>query len=198
MTTHNVRRWAGWGFLLLGLLALGRTAMASDIEEPKYTLVRKYADFEVRDYLPHVVARTRMSGDYRDSLGGGFQRLAKFIFGGNAQRASIAMTAPVATTTAGNDWFVTFSMPSAYSMQTLPRPNDARVELLEVGAQRMAVLTFSGWVSEEKMKDRERTLRRELAREGLRPTGPAVLAQYNPPWTLPFLRRNEIQLALSE
>lgn len=171
--------------------------MANDIEEPKYTLVRKYAEFEVRDYAPHVVARTKMSGSYRDSLGGGFQRLAKFIFGGNTQRASIAMTAPVASSHAGNDWFVTFSMPSAYSMQTLPRPNDSRVELVEVPAQRTAVLSFSGWVSQDKMNDKEQALRRELVRAGVEVRGAAVLAQYNPPWTLPFLRRNEIQIPIA-
>jgi len=171
--------------------------MANDIEEPKYTLVRKYAEFELRDYAPHVVARTKMSGSYRDSLGGGFQRLAKFIFGGNTQRASIAMTAPVASTHAGNDWFVTFSMPSAYSMQTLPRPNDSRVELVEVPAQRTAVLSFSGWVSQDKMNDKEHALRSELARARIETRGAAVLAQYNPPWTLPFLRRNEIQIPVA-
>jgi len=197
MNKRSTIRWAVWGALLISLLALGRTAMANDIEEPKYTLVRKYAEFEVRDYAPHVVARTKMSGSYRDSLGGGFQRLAKFIFGGNTQRASIAMTAPVASTHAGNDWVVTFSMPSAYSMQTLPRPNDRRVELVEVPAQRTAVLSFSGWVSQDKMNDKEQALRRELARAGIEVRGAAVLAQYNPPWTLPFLRRNEIQIPVA-
>lgn len=171
--------------------------MASDIEEPSYRRVQVYEELEVRDYAPHVIAQTKLSGSYRESLGAGFQRLAGFIFGGNTRNASIAMTAPVGSMTTGQGWTVTFAMPSAYTMQTLPRPKDSRVELVEVPAQRMAVLKFSGWVSHDKMQAKEKLLREGLAKHGLRATGPAVLAQYNPPWTLPFLRRNEIQIPIA-
>lgn len=188
--------WLG-GLVLLGLLMfLGRGAMASDIEEPKYELVRKYETFEVRDYAAHVVARTKVGTDYKESMSAGFRRLAGFIFGGNARGSSIAMTAPVASTMSGSQWTVTFSMPSAYSMQTLPKPNDSRVELVEVKAQRVAVLSFSGWVGHDKMLEKEKLLREALGRAGLKAQGTAVLAQYNPPWTLPFLRRNELQLTI--
>ncbi len=196
LVTINHRAFAVLMSCVLLGLCLGGTAMASEIEEPKYTLVRKYPSFEVRDYASHVVARTKLGSDYKQSLGAGFRRLAGFIFGGNAGHASIAMTAPVASSVVGNQWVVTFAMPSAYSIQTLPKPDDARVELVEVPAQRTAVLSFSGWVGHEKMMDKERSLRGELERARLKSRGPAVLAQYNPPWTLPFLRRNEIQIAL--
>jgi len=184
--------WGGFLILASAVLLLGRQAMASDIEEPSFSRVHAYEEFEVRDYAPHVIAQTKLSGSYRESLGAGFRRLANFIFGGNTSGASIAMTAPVGSMSTGQGWTVTFSMPSAYTMQTLPRPRDGRVELVEVPARRVAVLKFSGWVSHDKMQAKEKLLREQLAREGLRATGPAVLAQYNPPWTLPFLRRNEI------
>jgi hypothetical protein len=171
--------------------------MASEIEEPKYELVRTHAGFEVRDYAAHVVARTKLGSDYQQSLSAGFQRLSGFIFGGNARGSSIAMTAPVASTVSNDQWVVTFAMPAAYSLTTLPKPNDARVELVEVPPQRAAVLSFSGWVSRDKMLAKERVLREQLAASGLAPEGPAVLAQYDPPWTLPFLRRNEIQIAIA-
>ncbi len=170
--------------------------MARDIEEPAYRLVRNYGSFEVRDYAPQIVARTQVAGSFKGSLNEGFRRLARFIFGGNAQGTSIAMTAPVAQVAAPSGWFVTFSMPSAYDLSSLPRPSDARVALEQVPARRMAVLRFSGWVDQEKREKRERELRDALRREGLEPEGPAILAQYDPPWRLPFLRRNELQVPL--
>ncbi|WP_309628527.1 heme-binding protein [Brevundimonas sp.] len=191
--------------LLLMLCTVGTPAMAT--EEPKFTLVMKDGDFEIRDYLPNVVAEVTVSGSQDRASSQGFRILAGYIFGGNTRRQSIAMTAPVAQnrtsetiamtapvtqTATGGNWAVRFIMPSEYTMATLPVPDDGRITLREEPAQRMAVIRFSGIADGRQVERREQELDEQLARRGLRRTGPTTLAQYDPPWTLWFMRRNEV------
>lgn len=171
--------------------------MASDIEEPRYSVTQRYADFEVRSYAPLVVARTQVNGSLKDGLGMGFKRLAGFIFGGNASGMSIAMTAPVSHVEEPDGTFVTFTMPSRFSLDALPAPRDARVQLTRSPAHHVAVRQFSGWVNEGKRQEQEALLRESMAKADCPATGPAVLAQYDPPWKLPFWRRNEIQIPVA-
>lgn len=191
--------------LVLILGTLGTPAMAT--EEPAFTLVLRDGAFEVRDYVPTVVAEVTVSGSQDRASNRGFQILANYIFGGNTRRQSIAMTAPVAQnrtsetiamtapvtqTASGNRWAVRFIMPSEYTMATLPVPNDPRVILREEPAHRMAVVRFSGIADARQVERREQELDQQLAARGMRRTGPITLAQYDPPWTLWFLRRNEV------
>jgi hypothetical protein len=132
--------------ILIGLLAsftlIGSPALA--VEEPKFTLAIRDGPFEIRDYQAAVVAEVTVTGDRREAASKGFRLLAGYIFGGNRRHQSIAMTAPVAQERAGQKiamtapvtqtqqdgaWVVRFTMPSAYSLETLPEPNDPRVHL---------------------------------------------------------------------
>jgi hypothetical protein len=102
------------------------------------------------------------------------------------------MTAPVTTEGSGNRWRMHFVMPSKYTMATLPVPTDPRVTLREVPPRQVAARTFSGFVTEARVSAETEALRAWMIERGLQADGPAQLARYNPPWSIPFLRRNEI------
>lgn len=180
-------------------------------EEPVFTLVLKDGSFEVRDYVQTVVAEVTVPGSQERASSQGFRILAGYIFGGNTRRQSIAMTAPVSQRQVGENiamtapvsqtastagWIVRFTMPVAWSMQTLPRPNDARITLREEPGQRMAVLRFSGIANARQVERHSRDLERQLRTRGLRASGPISMAQYDPPWTPWFLRRNEVMVPI--
>ena len=196
--------------LLMILMAAGTPAMAT--EEPVFTQVLKDGAFEIRDYVPTIVAEVTVSGSQERASSQGFRILAGYIFGGNTRRQSIAMTAPVAQrqvsetiamtapvsqTASGAGWTVRFTMPAAWTMQTLPQPNDARITLRPEPGQRMAVIRFSGIADARQVERHSRELEGQLRTRGLRATGPISMAQYDPPWTLWFLRRNEVMVPIA-
>jgi hypothetical protein len=185
-------------------------------EEPKYRIEREYGSFEVRVYEPVGVAETSVTGSFGDGSNEGFRRLAGYIFGGNdggrkiamtapvgteparaAKGTAIAMTAPVGSERTTEGWVVTFTMPSAFTLKTLPVPDDARVRLRELPARRVAAVRFSGTWGAEKFEAVAAKLASDATEAGLFPAGtPPVFARYNPPWTPWFLRRNEVLIPL--
>ena len=180
------------GLLLVAVGAIVFGGYVLAVEEPAYRTVLKDGAFEIRDYPALVVAETTASGSQWDAGGEGFRALAGYIFGGNRNQKKIAMTAPVGMTQTGGEWVVRFTMPRGYTLDTLPKPDNARVALREAPPTRFAVLRFSGLAREGTVADRKAELSAWIEKRGLKPTGPATLAQYNPPWTLWFLRRNEV------
>ena len=189
---------------------MGTDAMA--VEEPAFKAVLQEGAFEVRDYPPLVVAEVTVSGDQKEAASKGFRLLAGYIFGGNTRRQSLAMTAPVAQAQtsekiamtapvtqikAANAWVVRFTMPKGYSLDTLPQPNDPQVKLRALPASRFAVLQFSGLAGKDDVSAKTAELQERIAKHKLRPTGPVSLAQYNPPWTLWFMRRNEVMIEVA-
>ncbi len=168
--------------------------MAHAIEEPKYTVLANLDNVEIRRYAPSIQATTEMPAERGNNSG--FRRLAGYIFGGNSDGAKIAMTAPVSTSTSGGATEMSFTMPSEWSLESLPEPEDENVQLKQVPAYTVAVVTFSGRATEKRALEMEQELRARLSEESIEPSGPAILNQYNPPWTLPFLRRNEIMLSV--
>jgi hypothetical protein len=190
------------------------TGVAMAIEEPAFEVIDKSGDFELRRYAPMIVAETWVPGSMREASGAGFRALADYIFGNNTARGGestkirmtapvtvepesekIRMTAPVGMERAGERWRVHFVMPAEYTLETLPAPNNPAVSLREVPAGNYGVIRFSGLVSERKLAAKTAELMSWLDTRGIEPTGQPELARYNPPWTLPFLRRNEILVA---
>ncbi len=106
------------------------------------------------------------------------------------------MTAPVGVHQASNGWKVYFVMPSQYTLDILPKPNNPLVNIKEIPEQKFAVIRFSGLVNEEKMRKKLSELEKWLASKKLKSIGQPELARYNPPWTLPFLRRNEVMVEI--
>ena len=198
-------------FLGLLLLLLMGAAMAT--EEPAFTVLERSGDFELRRYEPMIVAETLVSGSMDDASGSGFRLIADYIFGNNtarsggdgkismtapvtmaAQSQEISMTAPVSMERSAGKWRVHFVMPSKYTLDTLPTPNNPAVTLRGVPATHYAVIRFSGLAGENKVAAKATKLKAWLEEKGLEPLGRPELARYNPPWTLPFLRRNEVMI----
>ena len=175
--------------LFVSLLASVMTTQAIAIEEPAYQVEKAWEteQIEIRAYAPRVMAVTGMNED-SDS---GFRVLAGYIFGGNAEEQKIAMTAPVQQSMAGEKEMA-FMIPAEYALEDLPEPEDQRVSFREAPAYTAAVIQFSGWASADKADENWQQLRQFLIAEGIDITGEPTLNQYNPPWTLPFMRRNEI------
>jgi hypothetical protein len=186
---------------------------AMAIEQPKYDLKLKDGDFEIRRYAPYIVAEVVVNGDQGQAVQSGFRKLAGYIFGGNAGRTSIAMTAPVAQTPEGENiamtspvtqapvsqgrWTVQFMMPAAYTLDKLPKPNDPDIHFRSEPAREMAALRFSGVARERSYREKTDILKRWLAAKKLTAIGSAVLAQYDPPWTPWFMRHNEVLLEIA-
>lgn len=181
-------------------------------EEPKFSLIEKSGDFELRLYKPMIVAETSVEGSLSEASKAGFRLIAGYIFGENKSRQDsspekiamtapvtleqspqkIAMTAPVVVESKDNRWRVHFVMPAGYTLTSLPIPNDSRVSLREIAEQKTAVIVFSGFAGEDKLKDKTAALFDWIKSKGLDVTSTPQLARYNPPWTLPFWRRNEV------
>ncbi len=195
--------------IFLGLLF---TTFVMATEEPKFSLIEKNGDFELRLYKPMIVAETYVDGSLSEASNAGFRLIAGYIFGGNKSRQDsspekiamtapvtleqssqkIAMTAPVVVENKDNQWRVHFVMPAGYTLNSLPIPNDSRVSLREIPEQKTAVIVFSGFTGEDKIKDKTAVLLDWIKSRGFNATSTPQLARYNPPWTLPFFRRNEI------
>lgn len=183
-------------------------------EEPVFALIEKADYIEIRQYRPVIVAETFVEGDMASATRSGFRLIADYIFGNNVSvRASagtgsekIAMTAPVSVEPQGNAesasmqakrWRVQFTMPVGYSVATLPKPRHPAVKVRAVAGKRCAVLMFSGFAGAKKTQDKTVELLAWLKSMKAEPISAPQLARYNPPWTLPFLRRNEILVEIA-
>ena len=166
-------------------------------EEAEFTLVESHGAFEIRDYPSLIVAEVEVEGTRRGASNSGFQPLANYIFGDNRPREQIAMTAPVTRSPAGDGrWTVAFVMPSAWTMETLPVPNDESVTLRETQARRMAVMRFSGLMGERRVAGKLAELEAFMAEQGLQALSAPSYAAYDPPWTPAPMRRNEIWIEI--
>ena len=182
----------------LALLALARWQLQRVFSEmPRYEVERKLGRLEVRRYPSMRVADTVVDASWDDALQEGFRRLAGFIFGNNDRHQKIAMTSPVFGSSAGSGeaFKVTFVLPEGVQP---PAPEDTRVAVREVAPRRVAVLRFHGRYDAEAIVAGKKELAHALAVNGLRPRGDATFAGYDPPFTLPFLRRNELWVELEE
>jgi len=195
-----------WIVLVLSLIYYP-SAMA--IEEPTYQVERKYESFEVRKYGPILAAQTEIADSFGEAGNKAFRILADYIFGNNSadtkiemtapvtqQGEKIAMTAPVNMTKSTGGFMVQFTMPAKFTRETLPKPNDPRVKIIEIPARRVAVYSYSGSWSETKFQNKLQEFRDALKKEGIETSGEPIFARFNSPFRLWFLRRNEIWLEL--
>ena len=214
------------GLAVLAVCAAALSSGAAmAVEEPAFELFEKAEPFEIRQYRPFVVAETFVDGDLDAASNAGFRLIADYIFGnnlavsgkpGDKTNEKIAMTAPVAAEpvsekitmtapvlaepqTAGMNasrWRIHFVMPARYTLATLPKPLNPAVMLRAVPEQRFAVLVFSGLAGADKVQSKSEELLAWVRQRGLKTRGTVQLARYNPPWTLPFFRRNEVMVEL--
>jgi hypothetical protein len=194
MTGHSITRRTA--LLSAAATAAGGRAMGETryrgYEGPAYAVEVQDGAFELRRYAPQIVAEVTVRGDRRTALSRGFRVLAGYIFGGNEGGAKVAMTAPVAQEQAGDAWVIRFTMPSDFTLATLPRPRDPAIRLVELPGDRQAVLRFSGLAGASTWTAREANLAAWVAARGLTPTGAMRHYWYDDPFTLPWRRRNEV------
>ena len=186
----------GVGFALeLGLQsALSVFGVRSAYEQPRHEVVGRAGPVEIRTYGPRLAVETTLDPGTRD---GAFGLLAGYIFGknraaGGGGGAKIAMTVPVEMAQAGPRVAMRFFLPRSLSRDTAPAPEDARVRVVEVPGETMAVLRFSGSTGDARIAERKEALLRELRGSAWAPTGEPVFLGYDPPFTPPPLRRNEV------
>ncbi|MDJ0819835.1 MAG: heme-binding protein [Desulfobacterales bacterium] len=190
-------------------LLTGNQAMA--IEKAKYDVVESDLEFEIRRYAPQIVAETFVEGEFEKVGNEGFRRLYDYISGNNRKKESIsmtapvtqegesqkiAMTAPVNQVRENNKWRITFLMPSNYSMEELPEPLDDRVVLKEDPERIFAAIKYSGTWSKARYVEKKSLLEDFIAGRGLKVSGEAIWARYDPPFMPWFLRRNEVLIPI--
>jgi len=193
--------------VVLGLAtaACSVVGVRAGTEEPRFEVVERHGAFEVRRYGPRIAAEVSVAGPDERARSEGFRKLAAYIFGGNAGKASIAMTAPVDQTpevgaAPGGEtgpWTIRFFMPSKFTLADLPAPKDPAVRLETVPSGDYAVLTFHGAWDAAAIRRREGELATWLASTPWRAQGQPSAWFYDPPWTLPPLRRNEVAVRVA-
>lgn len=182
-------------------------------EQPKYEVLEKYEEFELREYAPYLVAETVVEGEFEETPDRAFSVLFNYISGANTGQEKIKMTVPVSQENAPQKgekikmtvpvtqdmslqkqgkYNLAFVVPSKYSLQTVPQPTDPRVTIRQIPAKTMAVIRYSGSWKEKNYRKYEEKLLQALKQEGLTPLADPVFARYNPPFWPNFLNRNEI------
>jgi len=184
-------------------------------EQPRHDVVERLgSQIEIRRYVPRIAAETTVDTEKSDNpRGDAFRIVAGYIFGANKQRQKIDMTAPVEVQSASTKIAMTapvevnksdrrlimrFFMPSQYKMSELPEPTDPRVKLIELPAATVAALQFSGSTNDTAVSDKTAELLKTIQGTKWKVAGTVTALFYNPPWTIPFLRRNEVLVAVSQ
>ena len=200
-------------YLFYFLIIISNSLMATD--EPEFRLILKADKFEIREYSPKIIAQIEVFGDFDDASSKGFKILADYIFGNNTSTdgnsriemtapvemeplpQKINMTKPVLTEGSDNNWIVSFIMPNEFTLATLPKPNNKSIKILSLPKEKYAVIVFSGLVRESSYLEKEKLLNQFIKEKKLKASGEIKIARYNPPWTLPFFRRNELMIKIN-
>jgi len=194
--------------LIFGVLA---GPVMSNVEKPGYKVIQSEQNIEIRQYDPMIIAEVEVEGKREDAIREGFRLLADYIFGNNRveqvismtapvqqnENQKIAMTAPVQQQLTGLSWKISFVMPSKHNMDSLPIPNNNRVRLKGILPQKFVVIRFSGTNSYENLTENENRLMNYVQANEIKIKGSPKYAYYNAPWTLPFLRRNEVMIEIN-
>ena len=204
----------GVGVLLI-IWAVGSYLAVRSLEEPSYTVLEKKDGYEIRQYEPYIVAQTVVpSSEYNEDLNQGFRLVADYIFGNNTTQEKISMTTPVLespgeqnnqssekiamtvpvleTQSEQATRTVAFVLPSKYTIDTLPTPNNDKVTLRDVDGRKVAALRFTWYATPDRVAAKKATLLSALERDGVTAVREPQAAFYNPPLSMPLVLRNEI------
>lgn len=202
------------------------TAPVMAYEEPKYQVLIKSDDFEIRQYAPMLIAEVTVEGDMDQASNKGFRLIADYIFGNNqavgkSESEKISMTAPVTlepvsskiemtapvtvepigsetTLQSSRKWRVNFVMPSQYTLTNIPKPNNPQVVLRQIPEKYFVVYNYSGFNTQSRVQSKTDETLAWVKQQGLKQIGTPQLSRYDPPWTLPMFRRNEILVEINK
>ena len=189
-------------YIVLGIIAIVFIAVQifaingqRNIETYHYSVVKKYKSFEIRNYEATLFTSVQMNGNkYKQSSSKGFSILAGYIFGENQKNEKIAMTSPVSMSLDDSRTMM-FMVPKKFNKETLPKPNEPKIEFREEPAKTVAAITFGGWVNDEKIAEYKQKLIAALNVEGIKHNNRFYFLGYNPPFEV-FNRKNEIIVEL--
>ena len=199
--------------LILFFILITNQLMAT--EEPEFTVLFQEGNLEIREYEPRIIAHVKTTGNFDDASSKGFKMLADFIFGNNTinntskkismtapvsaslSSKKISMTAPVIAENNSNEWSIAFVMPKEFTIETLPVPNNQNIRITALPKEKFAVIVFSGLVRESSYDKKVNLLNEFIKKNKLTPLSTIQIARYNPPWTLPFFRRNELLIKIN-
>ena len=196
------------------------------IEEPTFKVLVSDGSFEIRQYAPMLIAETLVEGDMDEASSKGFRLIADFIFGNNQvsdsqikskiamtapvtaepQSSKISMTAPVTleptsaamTMQTAKQWRISFVMPSQYTLENIPKPKNNAVRLKEIPGKYFAVQTYSGFNTLARVQRKTDETLEWAGKRSLKMIGTPQISRYDPPWTLPMFRRNEILVEIAK
>ena len=198
---------------ILSFIFITNQLMAT--EEPEFTVLFQEGNLEIREYDPRIIAHVKTTGDFDDASSKGFKMLADFIFGNNTinntskkismtapvsaslSSKKISMTAPVIAENNNNEWSIAFVMPQEFTIETLPVPNNQDIKITALPKEKFAVIVFSGLVRQSSYNKKVNLLNEFIKKKKLTPLSSIQIARYNPPWTLPFFRRNELMVKIN-
>jgi hypothetical protein len=207
----------GWRSLVVATLVLTQSACSvfgiRSAEEAHYNVVDDQGEFQLREYAGLVVVETTVKAEFDEAGSQAFKRLFGYISGNNEGSREIAMTAPVMVSDDkpvegesidmmapvivnqnADGWRYAFVLPASYSLDSAPLPTNPDVKLLEIKPKRVATLRYSGLLNESDFRDNTQRLQLWMASNGLKPASSARVAGFDPPWALPFVRRNEVMI----
>lgn len=202
-------------------LSLSAWKMSRGVESPEYVVSKSQGNIEIRQYPAIIIAQVSVTGERDEAIRSGFRLLADYIFGNNSSQQTIEMTAPVQqqqdsaesekiamtapvlqqaegeeTIAENTEWKVSFVMPSEYTMETLPMPNNERVIIRALDSKNIAAITFTGFHSNDNLHHHERELMQYLVEQGLMDKAEPIYAFYDHPSVLPFMRKNEVLIEI--
>jgi hypothetical protein len=165
------------------------------IEQHPYVVLESFDDFEIRQYAPALFSSVTMNSDsYENTSSSGFRVLAGYIFGGNEEKESIAMTSPVRMEI-GDSSKMSFMVPKEYTIENLPKPNNNKIYFEKDNEKIMAAISFGGWANDEKIKAHQEKLDALLKEKGFKHKENFAYLGYNPPYQI-LNRLNEIVVEL--
>lgn len=164
------------------------------IREPYFRNVQKKEGYELRTYVPYVLAEVVVQGAYTDAINKGFKILANYLFGCNSEHVRMRMTAPVIIEHGSrpNEHRIAFVMPFKYTPETLPKPRNQCIAIVLEPKKVVAATRFDGYATEELVRQKEQQFVAALARDGVRTRSAIRLARYHPPFIVPCFMRNEL------
>jgi hypothetical protein len=169
---------------------------SKSIEGYKYSIIKTYKDFEIRTYQASLFTSVKIHTDnYKQASSKGFSILGGYIFGKNENKEQIPMTSPVVMTLEKKEMTMLFLVPEKFTKENLPKPENTKIEFIEIPEKKMAAITFSGWASDEKIEKYKLLLIKLLDENGIKYANKFSVLGYNPPYEVLF-RRNEIIVEL--